>query len=33
MIKTSLMKIQIAKRLFVLEVEQSREAYIPKELA
>ena len=32
-IKCALMKIQVAKELFVLEVEQGHEAYVPNELA
>ena len=32
-IKCALMKTQLAKELFVLEIEQSRESYIPNELA
>ena len=32
-IKCALMKTQLAKELFVLEIEQSRESYIPTELA
>ena len=31
-IKAALMKIQVAKELFVLEIEQGHEAYVPPEL-
>lgn len=33
LIKTLISKIQVAKQIFILEIEQGQEAYIPNELS